>query len=95
MLILFIIGLILILIGFIFAGATNVKQEDFLIGFLTCFLLGVGTAVVCITGLEIWDPQPDAIDVYRNKTELEIIYKVVGIDTLSRDTTVVFKQYEN
>lgn len=35
---------------------------------------------------------PKAIDVYRGKTELELKYTIVRGDTLSIDSTVVFKQ---
>ena len=35
---------------------------------------------------------PQAIDVYRNKTELQIHYQVQGLDTLSKDTTVVWRK---
>lgn len=35
---------------------------------------------------------PKAIDVYREKTELELNYTIVKGDTLSIDSTVVFKQ---
>ena len=91
MLVLFIIGLVLILIGLCISAFTDAKQGDFMIGFLVSFLLSMGVAVACAAGIEMWDPQPDAIDVYRNKTELQITYKIKGIDTLSRDTVVVFK----
>lgn len=39
----------------------------------------------------IFSQDPSAMDVYRDKTELQITYKVQGLDTLQRDTTVVFK----
>ena len=35
---------------------------------------------------------PQAIDVYRNKTTLEIKYKVVDNDTIATDRTVIFKE---
>ena len=91
MLVLFIIGLVLILIGLCVSAFTDAKQDDFMIGFLVNFLLTIGVAVAIAAGLEMWDKKPDAIDVYRNKTELQITYKIKGIDTLSRDTVVVFK----
>ena len=34
---------------------------------------------------------PKAIDVYRNKTELEVNYKIKNNDTISVDSLVVFK----
>lgn len=39
----------------------------------------------------ILSQDPSALDVYRGKTELQITYKVQGLDTLQRDTVVVFK----
>lgn len=36
-------------------------------------------------------PTPSAIDVYRNNTELKITYEICNGDTLSCDSTVVFK----
>lgn len=91
MLVLFIIGLVLILIGLLVSAFTDAKQDDFMIGFLVSFLLSMGVAVAGASGVEMWDKKPDAIDVYRNKTELQVTYKIKGIDTLSRDTVVVFK----
>ena len=91
MFVLFIIGLVLILIGLLVSAFTYAKQDDFMIGFLVSFLLSTGVAVAVAAGVEMWDKKPDAIDVYRNKTELQITYKIKGIDTLSRDTVVVFK----
>ena len=37
-------------------------------------------------------PVPSAIDVYRNDTELKVTYEICNGDTLSCDSTVVFKQ---
>lgn len=36
--------------------------------------------------------EPRAIDVYRNDTELKVTYEICNGDTLSCDSTVVFKQ---
>lgn len=36
-------------------------------------------------------PTPSAIDVYRNNTELKITYEICNGDTLSCDSTVIFK----
>lgn len=35
---------------------------------------------------------PEAIDVYRNKTELQINYKIVGNDTIITDSVVIYKR---
>lgn len=50
--------------------------------------LCTGVAIVAITGMiNLKNPQPTAMDVYRNKTELQITYR----DTVAIDSTVVFK----
>ena len=36
---------------------------------------------------------PDAIDVYRNNTELKIQHVIENGDTISCDTTIVWKEY--
>lgn len=36
-------------------------------------------------------PTPSAIDVYRNNTELKVTYEICNGDTLSCDSTVIFK----
>ena len=51
--------------------------------FITIFLLTVGILVSLLVILE----EPQAIDVYRGKTTLEITYK----DGVAIDSTVVFK----
>lgn len=39
--------------------------------------------------------KPRAIDVYRNNTELKVTYEICKGDTLSCDSTVVFKKMIN
>jgi hypothetical protein len=48
------------------------------------FFMVAFIAIICTLG----DPIPTALDVYRNKTELEITYK----NTTPIDSTVVWKQ---
>lgn len=40
----------------------------------------------------ITPPSPSALDVYRDDTELKVTYEICNGDTLSCDSTVVFKQ---
>lgn len=50
--------------------------------------------IMIIIGIALFtcaDNSPKPIDVYRNKTTLQITYKIQGLDTLSRDTLVVWK----
>ena len=42
--------------------------------------------------LNFFTNEPEAIDVYRGKTELSIEQKIVGGNIIESDTTVVFKQ---
>ena len=42
--------------------------------------------------LNFFTNEPEAIDVYRGKTELYIEQKIVGGKIIESDTTVVFKQ---
>lgn len=42
--------------------------------------------------LNFFTNEPEAIDVYRGKTELSIEQKIVGGKIIESDTTVVFKQ---
>ena len=55
-----------------------------------CALLGAAVAIMgiaCIIGI-LTPARPKAIDVYRNKTTLEITYR----DSIPVDTVVVFKK---
>ena len=75
-------GFIIITVELIVLYAVN--EDKFGITFLWTLALGIGT--LCISeGLRITTPQ--AIDVYRGKTTLEITYK----DSIPIDTVVVFK----
>ena len=47
-------------------------------------LFGVGTIINEINGVH-------PLDVYRNKTELQITYKIINNDTINCDSIVVFK----
>lgn len=50
-------------------------------------------AMIALMGtLNFFTNEPEAIDVYRGKTELSIEQKIVGGKIIESDTTVVFKQ---
>ena len=77
-----IFGFIIITVAFIVLYAIN--EDNYGTTFLCTLVLAVGA--LCISeGLRITTPQ--AIDVYRGKTTLEITYK----DSIPVDTVVVFK----
>ena len=76
-------GFIIIAGAFIVLYAIN--EDKFGITFLCTLSIGIGA--LCISkGLRITTPQ--AIDVYRGKTTLQITYK----DSIPVDTVVVFKE---
>lgn len=53
---------------------------------LLCISLGINQAM-----RETIMENPKPIDVYRNRTELQIKYVVVNNDTISCDSTVIWK----
>lgn len=80
----FIVLLFIALIGMIITVCvTDISgTEVFIISLCT------GLATAAISGMIAFkNPQPTAMDVYRNKTELQITYR----DTVAIDSTVVFK----
>lgn len=75
-------GFIIITIAFLVLYVVN--EDNYGTTFLCTLAITIG--VLCINeGLKITTPQ--AIDVYRGKTTLEITYK----DNIPIDTVVVFK----
>jgi len=73
-----IIGIILIVFGFIL-NWNEVSGIDMIFAiFGTAFFIG---------GLKITNPRPQAIDVYRGNTTLEITYR----DSIPVDTVVVWR----
>lgn len=80
------IGLIFTAIIFFIVGVALIISDDNLHkNFVALMLLGVAFACFYEYGLET---NPQAIDVYRNKTTLEITYK----DSIPVDSVVVFKE---
>ena len=87
-------------IGIIFVGIALVSmfmlslfledknKSDFTIGFLFgLFMTMLIGGLIIITYNILKEPKPQAIDVYRNKTELEI----TSINGVPQDTVVVWK----
>ena len=59
-----------------------------IIGWLTAIVI----SIPIINVVSKKNPKsPEAIDVYRNKTELKVKYVIENNDTIQSDTTVVFK----
>ena len=80
-----IIGLFLIVVSSTIALATSGEKAGFVSVCLVLYFVGM---VLCIVGLGcITHSYPQAIDVYRGKTTLQITYK----DSISVDSVVVFK----
>lgn len=49
------------------------------------------SALIAIGIVTFWIDMPEAIDVYREKTELQVTYKVVRGDTIPTDSVVIWK----
>lgn len=56
-------------------------------------LIGALFTIMLVPGVMelVSEKDPKAIDVYRGKTDIEIQYTIRNNDTISCDTTVVFK----
>lgn len=78
------LGAILFLVAYIADGQKNAGVH------VIC-----GAVIGAIMGMyTMYDAEksiPKAIDVYRNKTELEVNYTIKNNDTISVDSLVVFK----
>lgn len=57
---------------------------------LPAILILIVLSAICISG-SLEGPKPEAIDVYRDKTELQINYKVIRNDTIPTDSIVIWK----
>jgi hypothetical protein len=68
-------------------NASTTFGHGLLIGTLLTIMLVPGVMELVLEK----HPIPSAIDVYRGKTDLEIQYTIKNNDTISCDTTVVFK----
>ena len=78
----FIIGVLLLIIGFfIIVAITDAKYPFYTVSVYFFMVIGVWLIFKCDKR------EPTAIDVYRNKTALEITYK----DGVPIDSVVVFK----
>lgn len=70
--------------GCLFAAILAEELNGFLLGWFSF----VFAFIAILIGIEIWHtPAPSAIDVYRGRTTLEVIYR----DSLAVDSVVVFK----
>lgn len=83
MLILFVIGVIMLIVGLILLCA-ECKDVAFIFGVLGGYI--ISGAVLMLSS----DSKPTAMDVYQGKTTLEITYK----DGVPVDSVVVFKNKE-
>lgn len=54
---------------------------------VTMLVIGIGLIIA-----STWQEEPEAIDVYRGKTELKIKQEIINDEIVSMDTTVVWKQ---
>lgn len=87
------IGIILILLGvFLIIGIALDDVENngsffrIVFGFPSAAtLIGLGIAIL------VTPEKPSALDVYRDKTELQVNYKVIRNDTVPTDSIVIWK----
>ena len=92
MIVVFIIGIIFLFTSLICLAIISIKSTSELskIDGIFIVMIIIGTALITYVTYAT-DDSPKPIDVYRNKTTLQITYKVQGLDTLSKDTLVVWK----
>ena len=89
-----VIGLIIVSCILFISTIANIvaylTKDDFNYGFsltviiIVSVLIGVSAIITETNGI-------NPLDVYRNKTELQITYKIVNNDTISCDSIVIFK----
>lgn len=73
----------------VFIAITVTKHIDISCGFYLA-VCGIFAFISVQEMMEIENPKPAAIDVYRDKTTLEVTYR----DSVAIDSTVVFKNYD-
>jgi hypothetical protein len=90
MIIIFIISILFLVISItcllIIGTESNSRLSKINVVFI--LMIGIGTVLFIYST----DDSPKPIDVYRNKTTLQITYRIQGLDTLSKDTIVVWKK---
>ena len=82
------LGMILFWVAYI-ADGKNHAGVHVICGAVIGLVMGMYTIYDAMYDAE--KSMPKAIDVYRNKTELEINYTIKNNDTISVDSLVVFK----
>lgn len=92
----------LIVVGVIFIGVCcvvefcNVFKNESKSGiFFTGLIIGVIFTIFIGARCLVWvlEDTPDAIDVHRGRTDMVVTYSVKNNDTISCDTTIVFKDF--
>ena len=66
-------------------NASTSFERGVFVGMLFTIMLAPGVMTLVL------EKEPTAIDVYRGKTDIEIQHTIVNDDTVSCDTTVIFK----
>lgn len=92
----------LIVVGVIFISVCCVveffnvfKNEPKNSVFFTGLIIGIIFTIFIGAGCLNWvlKNTPDAIDVYRGKTDVVVTYSIKNNDTISCDSTIVFKDF--
>lgn len=87
MLVIFIIVIVAAIVLLIYSMANNSDMDSFCNGML--FVIGVILALI-LGVIMLCKPLPQAIDVYRGRTTLEITYR----NSIAIDSVVVFRNIE-
>ena len=80
-----VLGIIITTIGMILYAYDYLKEKSQMISFWGGAIAAIGIMLICSLPSET---EPTALDVYRNKTTLQITY----VDSIPTDTVVVFKE---
>ena len=82
-------AVLLFICAIVFIAITVVKHIDINYGFCLA-ICGIFAFVSVQEMMKLENPKPAAIDVYRDKTTLEVTYR----DSVAIDSVVVFKKYD-
>ena len=79
------VGIIFLIFGLILFHVDYTKEKPQITSFYGVLVAAIGIMIICAFSPET---KPTALDVYNNKTTLQITY----VDSIPTDTVVVFKE---
>ena len=85
-----VVGIIFLIFGLILFYVDCTKEKSQIISFYGGLVTATGMMIICASSseTELSEIKPTTLDVYNNKTTLQITY----VDSISTDTVVVFKE---